>query len=306
MSQPPFVEEIKIWLKTLQDTVCDELAAIDKEAGFTADIWQRPAGGGGDTRILSNGKVFEKAGVNFAHIHGATLPAAASKAHPELTGGSFEALGISIVTHPVNPYVPISHCNIRFFLTTQSNTAPVWWFGGGYDLTPCYPFIEDVVAWHQAARSACESFGEDVYPRYKKWCDEYFFLEHRNETRGVGGLFFDDLQQWGFQKCFAFAKNIGHSFMPAYTAIVNKRRDTPFGEHEKQFQLYRRGRYVEFNLVYDRGTLFGLQSSGRTESILMSLPPAAIWRYNWQPESGSAEEDLYLHYLKPQNWLKQT
>jgi len=252
--------------------------------------------------------VFEQAGVNFSHVFGDRLPPSATAARPELAGRDFQAMGISLVIHPRNPYVPTSHANVRFFIANKTAVEedqedPVWWFGGGFDLTPYYPEMEDIVSWHEAAKDACEPFGEDVYPRYKKWCDEYFYLKHRNETRGVGGLFFDDLNDWGFERSFEFMRTIGDSYLPAYLPIVQRRKNTVYGDRERAFQLYRRGRYVEFNLVYDRGTLFGLQSGGRTESILMSLPPVVHWRYNWQPETGSAEAAL-TDYLTPRDWLQ--
>ena len=247
--------------------------------------------------------MFEKAGINFSHVHGGQLPASATAQRPELAGRSFEALGVSLVIHPRNPYIPTSHANVRFFIAQKENAAPVWWFGGGFDLTPYYGFEEDAVHWHQTARQACDPFGTDTYPRYKKWCDDYFYLKHRAEPRGIGGLFFDDLNEPDFENSFAFMRSVGDHYIPAYTPIVEKRRDHPYGERERDFQLYRRGRYVEFNLVYDRGTLFGLQTGGRTESILMSLPPVVKWRYDWQPEAGSPEAELYDKFLKPGDWI---
>ncbi len=294
--------QVAAYFTGLQERLCRGFERLDGGACFTEDPWEQPSGGGCSC-VLARGAVFEKAGVNYSRVHGDRLPPAATAARPELAGGRFEAMGVSVVVHPLNPYVPTAHCNVRFFLSHDAGGAPVWWFGGGYDLTPCYPFREDAVAWHRAARAACEPFGDDVYPRFKRWCDEYFFIKHRDETRGVGGLFFDDLDAWGFARTFEFVQSVGDGFLPAYSAIVARRRATPYGEREKRFQLYRRGRYVEFNLVYDRGTLFGLQSQGRAESILMSLPPRVEWRYGWTPEPGSPEEDLYLHYLKPQAWL---
>jgi coproporphyrinogen III oxidase len=237
-------------------------------------------------------------------VSGFKLPPSATAKRPELADRQFQAMGVSLVIHPLNPYIPTSHANVRFLIAEKPGEKDVWWFGGGFDLTPYYPFSEDVMHWHRTAKAACEPFGETVYPAYKKWCDEYFYLKHRDETRGIGGLFFDDLNEWGFDTSFAFMKNVGNHFIPAYLPIVQKRKNTPYGEREREFQLYRRGRYVEFNLVYDRGTLFGLQSGGRTESILMSMPPAANWRYNWKPEPGSPEAVLYEQYLKPQNWLE--
>ena len=302
-SGQPDVQAVKAYLLDLQDRICAGLAEEDGQAAFQEDGWQRPAGGGGRSRVMADGAVFEQAGVGFSHVHGEGMPASATAHRPELAGRSFEAMGVSLVIHPCNPYVPTSHANVRFFIATKPGADPIWWFGGGFDLTPFYPFAEDAVAWHQVARQACEPFGEDVYPRYKKWCDEYFYLKHRGETRGIGGLFFDDLNEGGFDQCFSFMRSVGDHYIKAYRPIVAKRKDTPYGERERDFQLYRRGRYVEFNLVYDRGTLFGLQTGGRTESILMSLPPLVKWRYNWQPEPGTPEADLYDNYLKPRDWL---
>ena len=307
MVKSAFVERVKEYLLDLQDTICEGLEAADGRGRFINDPWEREAGGGGRTRVLNQGGVFEQAGVNFSHVFGKRLPASATAARAELEGRDFQALGISLVIHPQNPHVPTSHANVRFFIANKTGSqgdkdGPVWWFGGGYDLTPYYPHMEDVTHWHRAARDTCEPFGDDVYPRYKQWCDEYFYLKHRNEARGVGGLFFDDLNEWGFERCFDFIQSIGNSYLSAYLPIVKRRKLTEYGDRERAFQLYRRGRYVEFNLVYDRGTLFGLQSGGRTESILMSLPPAANWRYNYQPEPGSAEAELD-YYLRPRNWL---
>lgn len=297
---------VRDYLLGLQDSICSELAAADGRADFLEDAWRREAGGGGRTRVLTDGAVFEQAGVNFSHVHGDALPLSATAARPELAGRGFQAVGVSLVLHPRNPYVPTSHANVRFFIAEHEGEAPIWWFGGGFDLTPYYPFIEDVRYWHQMALNACQPFGEAVYPRYKQWCDEYFYLRHRNETRGVGGLFFDDLNEWGFERCFRFLRSIGDHYSKAYLPIVARRKDIPYGERERDFQLYRRGRYVEFNLVYDRGTLFGLQSGGRTESILMSLPPLVKWRYDWQPEPGSPEAELYQDFLHPRDWLAQS
>jgi len=298
------IEAVKNYLLQLQDNICNELESADGSGRFKEDAWQREAGGGGRTRVLERGDVFEQAGVNFSHVFGNRLPPSATAARPELEGRDFQALGLSLVIHPLNPYVPTSHANVRFFIANNPNdeTDSVWWFGGGYDLTPYYPNLQDVVHWHQTAADACEPFGDDVYAEYKKCCDEYFYLKHRNETRGVGGLFFDDLNQWGFERSFDFMQAVGNSYLPAYLPIVERRKHNEYGEKQRAFQLYRRGRYVEFNLVYDRGTLFGLQSGGRTESILMSLPPVVNWRYNYHPENGSAESELD-NYLKPTNWL---
>lgn len=300
----PDANEVHRYLLGLQENICSALATEDGKQDFIRDEWQREHGGGGGlTRVLTNGDVFEQAGVNFSHVQGKELPASATAHRPELAGREFEAMGVSLVIHPHNPYIPTSHANVRFFIATKDGHDPIWWFGGGFDLTPYYGFVEDCVHWHTTARRACENFGPDVYPRYKKWCDDYFFLKHRNEPRGIGGLFFDDLNEGGFDQCFAFMRSVGDHYIDAYLPIVQKRRNTAYGERERNFQLYRRGRYVEFNLVYDRGTLFGLQTGGRTESILMSLPPVVNWRYNWKPEAGTAEAELYDTYLKPTDWL---
>ena len=300
----PSIESVKHYLLDLQDRICQSLGAEEPEAAFEEDQWTYDSGiGGGRTRVLEGGSVIEQGGVNFSHVIGKALPASATAHRTDLAGRGFQALGVSLVIHPRNPYVPTSHANVRFFLAEKENEPPVWWFGGGFDLTPYYPFEEDAVSWHQSAREACRPFGEEVYPQYKKWCDDYFFLKHRNETRGVGGLFFDDLNAWGFERCFEFMQSVGDHYLSAYLPIVQRRKSIPFGERQRDFQLYRRGRYVEFNLVYDRGTLFGLQSGGRTESILMSMPPVAQWRYDWRPEPFTPEEDLYLNYLKPRDWL---
>lgn len=297
------IDTVKKYLLGLQNNICDALSEEDGQQSFTEDAWQREQGGGGRTRVLTNGAVFEQAGVNFSHVYGNQLPRSATAARPELEGRSFQAVGVSLVIHPHNPHIPTSHANVRFFIAEKENAEPVWWFGGGFDLTPYYPVREDVIHWHTTAKAACDPFGEGVYKKYKEWCDDYFYLKHRNETRGVGGLFFDDLNEWGFEKSFEFMQSIGNAFIPAYRPIVNKNKSKTYGETERDFQLYRRGRYVEYNLVYDRGTLFGLQTGGRTESILMSLPPLVKWRYNWKPEPGSKEADLYDHYLKPQQWI---
>lgn len=296
------IEQVKSYLLGLQDHICKGLEQCDGHARFKEDAWQRKEGGGGRTRVLNNGGVFEKGGVNFSHVSGASLPASASQVRPELAGRSFQAMGVSLVMHPHNPYVPTSHANVRFFVAEKAGEVPVWWFGGGYDLTPFYPFEEDCVHWHRTAHKACEPFGTDVYARYKKWCDDYFYLKHRGETRGIGGLFFDDLNVPDFDQSFAFMQSVGNSYLEAYLPIVERRHSIDFEERQRQFQLYRRGRYVEFNLVYDRGTLFGLQSGGRTESILMSLPPLARWEYDFHPEAGSEEESLAA-FLAPRDWL---
>lgn len=297
------IAKVKTYLLGLQDSICSALEGEEPEARFVEDIWERPEGGGGRTRVLVNGQVFEQGGVNFSSVSGFKLPPSATAKRPELVDRQFQAMGVSLVIHPNNPYVPTSHANVRLFIAEKENEPTIWWFGGGFDLTPFYPFEEDVIQWHQIAKSACDPFGDNVYPEYKKWCDDYFFLKHRNETRGIGGLFFDDLNEWGFERCFALMQSVGDHYIKAYLPIVQKRKTTPSGDRERDFQLYRRGRYVEYNLVYDRGTLFGLQSGGRTESILMSLPPIVHWKYNWQPEPGSPEAALYERYLKPQNWL---
>jgi len=303
MSGSPEPEIVKTYLLALQDQICAAFEACDGGARFREDAWTRDEGGGGRTRVLENGALFEKGGVNFSHVHGVTLPASATARRPELAGRGFEAMGVSLVMHPRNPHVPTSHMNVRFFLAGRAVVEPVWWFGGGFDLTPCYAYADDARHWHRSGRDACANFGADTHARYKKWCDEYFTLRHRGETRGIGGLFFDDLNEWGFERCFAFMRSVGDHYLPAYLPIVERRRHTPFGQREREFQLFRRGRYVEFNLVYDRGTLFGLQSGGRTESILMSLPPVAAWRYDWRPEPGSAEAAL-SEFLHPRDWLE--
>jgi len=297
------IQQVEEHFRRLQDTVCDALESEDGEGVFVEHSWTREEGGGGCSRVLSNGAVFERAGVNFSHVAGATLPASATAARPELSGCAFRALGVSIVIHPLNPYVPTSHFNVRYFTASKSASDPHWWFGGGFDLTPYYGFEEDAVHWHRQARAACQPFGDDVYPRFKAWCDEYFYLRHRGEPRGIGGLFFDDLNQWGYERCFEFARQVSKHYLPAFLPILARRKDMPWGERERQFQLYRRGRYVEFNLVYDRGTLFGLQSGGRVESILVSMPPLVAWTYDWRPEPGSPEAQLYESFLKSRDWI---
>jgi coproporphyrinogen III oxidase len=302
----PDVDTVKIYLLDLQHRLCADLEEEDGDGRFIEDVWDRQGGGGGCTRVLREGAVFEQAGVNFSHVHGSALPVPSTAQRPELAGRRFEALGVSLVVHPRNPYVPTSHANVRFFSAYATDAAPVWWFGGGFDLTPYYGFEDDCVHWHLTALAACKPFGPEVYPRYKCCCDEYFFLKHRREPRGIGGLFFDDLNEWGFERCFAFMRSIGDHYLHAYRPIVARRKDVPYGDRERAFQLYRRGRYVEFNLVYDRGTLFGLQSGGRAESILMSLPPAVSWRYNWHPEPGTPEAELYDVFLRPRDWVGGT
>lgn len=299
----PDKQAVKDYLMALQDRICEALTEEDGGSGFVEDSWVREAGGGGRTRVLDNGVVIEKGGVNFSHVFGDQLPASATAHRPELAGRSFEAMGVSLVIHPHNPYVPTSHANVRFFIAEKEGEDPVWWFGGGYDLTPYYGNEEDCVSWHRTAKEACQPFGDDIYPRFKKWCDEYFYLKHRDEARGVGGLFFDDFNELGFEQSFAFMRAVGDSYINAYRPILARRKDTPFGERERDFQLYRRGRYVEFNLVFDRGTLFGLQTGGRTESILMSLPPLVRWEYNWQAEPGSPEAELTERFLPHRDWV---
>ncbi len=298
----PEPDSVRTWLLNFQESVITTMHALDPKAAFGADRWQRPDGGGGVSCACANGEVLEKAGVNFSDVHGTTLPASATATRPELAGRPCRAMGVSMVMHPHNPYCPTAHANIRF-MAVGGPGEPVWWFGGGFDLTPYYAFTEDAVAWHRAAEAACKPFGAHLYPKYKAECDRYFYLKHRNEMRGVGGLFFDDFHEGGFNQAFGFTRSVGEAFAPAYSAILRQRKDTPFGDRERQFQLYRRGRYVEFNLLYDRGTVFGLQSGGRTESILMSLPPLVRWEYNWQPEPGSPESKLTEFYLKPRDWL---
>jgi coproporphyrinogen III oxidase len=305
MSDRPDADAVKTYLLDLQDRIWAALRETDGGASFREDAWGRPGGGGGRTRIMQDGAVFERGGINFSHVFGERLPPSASADRPELAGRGFQAMGVSLVVHPQNPYVPTSHLNVRFFIAERPDAEPVWWFGGGFDLTPYYGFEEDVRHWHRTAREACLPFGEDVYPRCKDWCDRYFFLKHRDEPRGVGGLFFDDLSEGGFEHSFAFMRSVAEAFLPAYLPIVNRRRTKQYGDEERAFQKYRRGRYVEFNLVFDRGTLFGLQSGGRTESILMSLPPEVSWQYDYRPEPGSPEAELYERFLKPRDWLAE-
>ncbi len=293
---------VERYLHDLQDRLCAAIERADGRARFREDRWQRAEGGGGRTRVLTDGAVFEQAGVNFSSVGGDKLPPAAAAHRPELAGSAWTAQGVSLVIHPRNPYVPTTHLNVRFFEANKPGGDSAWWFGGGFDLTPFYPFDDDIAHWHRVARELCAPFGNDVYAKYKKWCDEYFYIKHRGETRGIGGLFFDDLHAWEFERCFAFQRAVGDGFIDAYFPIVEKRQGLPFGEREREFQLYRRGRYVEFNLVYDRGTLFGLQSGGRTESILMSLPPTVRFEYAYVPEPGSAEAKLF-EYLTPRDWL---
>ncbi|MDH4151085.1 MAG: oxygen-dependent coproporphyrinogen oxidase [Betaproteobacteria bacterium] len=293
---------VKDYLTGLQQAIVDRLAALDGGT-FSRDAWDRPQGGGGVTRLIEGGALFERAGVGYSHVYGDNLPPSASAARPELSGRSFQAMGVSLVLHPRNPYVPTVHLNVRCFIAEKAGAVPVWWFGGGMDLTPYYGFEEDAVHFHRTCRDALSPFGDDHHPRFKQWCDRYFFLKHRAEPRGIGGVFFDDLNAPDFATCFALTRSVGDHFLPAYVPIVERRRDLPYGERERDFQAYRRGRYVEFNLVYDRGTLFGLQSGGRTESILMSLPPVVHWRYDWAPQPGSPEARLYSDFLVDRNWV---
>ena len=297
-------ENVKTYLLNLQESICESLSAIDGKP-FIRDSWQRAEGGGGVSRVLEGGAVIEKGGVNFSEVFGNKLPGSATAHRPQLAGAPWQAMGVSLVIHPRNPYAPTSHMNVRFFIARPEQGAQIWWFGGGFDLTPYYGFDEDCRHWHQTAQTALAPFGEDVHARYKQWCDDYFFLKHRNEHRGVGGVFFDDLNEGSFDRCFTLTQAVGNAYLPAYTPILQKRQAMPYGERERDFQLYRRGRYVEFNLVWDRGTLFGLQSGGRTEAILMSLPPEVRFRYDWAPEPGSPEAQLYSRYLKPQDWLSK-
>jgi coproporphyrinogen III oxidase len=335
----PALEPVRGYLLELQDRLCAGLEAEDGAARFGEDRWKRKEGGGGCTRILTEGAVFEKAGVAYSYVQGAALPPAATARRPELAGRPWTAVGLSLVLHPRNPYVPTSHANVRFFLADAGSATPIWWFGGGLDLTPYYGFEEDAVHWHRSARAAVAPFGAELYPRFKRACDEYFVLRHRaatdghaadqpdgpvadgtererapgpgpatdrgrGEARGIGGLFFDDFDELGFAQSFALMRAVGHGFLGAYRPIVARRKETPYGERERRFQLYRRGRYVEFNLVWDRGTLFGLQSGGRTESILMSLPPLVRWDYGWEPEPGSPEARLTEDFLRPREWVE--
>lgn len=297
-------DQVRAFLLELQNSICDRLQSVDGKSRFKEDAWQRERGGSGISRVISDGAVFEKGGVNFSHVFGDALPPSASATRPELAGRSFQAMGVSLVIHPDNPFVPTSHANFRFFIAEKDGEAPVWWFGGGYDLTPYYGNEEDCRHWHQVAKNACDASGAQLYPRFKKECDSYFYLPHRKEARGIGGLFFDDFNETGFEQSFAMVKRIANSYVEAYVPIVEARKNTPYSEQHKQFQRYRRGRYVEFNLVYDRGTLFGLQSGlGRVESILMSLPPEVRWVYDWQPEPGSEEARLYTDFLPPRDWV---
>ncbi len=302
----PDTEAVARFLTGFHDELCQQLSALDGKATFIDDAWTREEGGGGLTRILTDGNLFEKAGVGFSRVRGKQLPPSASAHRPELAGRHWEAMGVSLVLHPLNPYVPTTHANVRFFRADKDQETPVWWFGGGFDLTPYYGFEEDCRHWHQSAYDALAPFGDHLHPHFKTWCDEYFYLKHRNEARGIGGLFFDDHDEGGFDQAFAMMQSVATHFFKAYEPIASRRRNTHYGQRERDYQLYRRGRYVEFNLVYDRGTLFGLQSGGRTESILMSLPPAVSWHYNHVPEKGSDEEKLLTDFLPAKDWLATT
>jgi coproporphyrinogen III oxidase len=304
MTERPDVASVRAHLLDLQDRICAALEAEDGAARFREERFESATGGLARPRVLEGGAVIEKTAVHFSHTIGNALPAAATERRPELAGRRYEAVSVSLIVHPRNPYVPTSHMNTRFFIAhpPESGSGSVWWFGGGFDLTPYYGFEEDAVHWHRVARRACEPLGSDAYPRFKKWCDEYFFLPHRGEPRGIGGIFFDDLDAGGFARCLAFWTSVGDHYVPAYLPIVQRRKATPYGDRERDFQLYRRGRYAEFNLVYDRGTRFGLQSGGRVESILASLPPLVAWRYDWRPEPGSPEARLYTEFLRPRDW----
>ena len=297
------VSAVETYLTALQSRICERLELIDQSAGFATESWDRPEGGGGISRVLADGNVIEKGGVNFSHVVGSSMPASSTQHRPELAGRSFRALGVSLVIHPRNPHAPTSHANVRMFMAEKPGAEPGWWMGGGFDLTPYYGYEEDAVFWHTQAKAACDPFGDGVYPRFKQWCDDYFYIPHRQEPRGVGGLFYDDLNEWGFDQTFAFMRSVGDGFLNAYAPILERRKDTPWTEEERQWQLYRRGRYVEFNLVHDRGTLFGLQTNGRTEAILMSLPPLVRWEYGLTPGEGTPEARLMSDFLPPRDWL---
>lgn len=299
------IDTVKNYLLSLQDAICHALEIEDAKEKFVEETWDRPLGGGGRTRVIANGAIIEKGGVNFSHVYGQGLPPSASAHRPDLAGCHFQALGVSLVIHPKSPHIPTSHANVRLFVAEKEGSKPVWWFGGGFDLTPYYAVEEDCIYWHQVAYEACKPFGDYVYPRFKKWCDEYFYLKHRMEPRGIGGLFFDDLNEWDFETCFSFIQAIGNAYIKAYIPIIQRRKNTSYTEEQREFQAFRRGRYVEFNLVYDRGTLFGLQSGGRTESILMSLPPEVRWAYDWHPKADSLEAKLTTYFLTNRNWLNQ-
>ncbi|WP_374754333.1 oxygen-dependent coproporphyrinogen oxidase [Aquaspirillum sp. LM1] len=295
-------ESVKTWLQALQARIVTQLEAVDGQA-FRRDGWERPTGGGGLSCVIEEGGVFERGGVNFSHVTGPSLPPSATAARPELAGRAFEAMGVSLVLHPRNPHVPTVHMNVRYFVATAEGQEPVWWFGGGMDLTPYYGEVDDAVHFHRTCQQALQPFGEHYHPQFKAWCDRYFFLKHRNEPRGVGGIFFDDLNEGGFDHCFALTQSVGEHFVNAYLPIVERQRGQAYSEQQRDWQAYRRGRYVEFNLVFDRGTLFGLQSGGRTESILMSMPPIVKWRYDWQPEAGSVEAQLMSEFLIGRDWV---
>ncbi len=299
------LKDVKKYLMQLQDTITKKLEEVDGGATFSEEEWYRPGGGGGRSRVIREGQIFEQGGVGYSHVFGEEMPGSATAHRPDLAGRNFNACGVSLVMHPHNPYIPTSHANVRFFIAEKEGSEPVWWFGGGFDLTPFYANDEDIKHWHQVCRDALQPFGDDLYPKFKAWCDDYFWLKHREETRGVGGIFFDDLNDREFEECFAIMRAVGDAYLEAYIPIVERRRDTAYGEREREFQLYRRGRYVEFNLVWDRGTLFGLQTGGRTESILMSMPPLARWEYGFEPEAGTAEAKLYTDYLRPRDWLNE-
>ncbi|WP_424946453.1 oxygen-dependent coproporphyrinogen oxidase [Candidatus Spongiihabitans sp.] len=304
-NEHPDVDQVAAFLKQLQIQCCDRFQEFNPELPFHHDRWTYETGGGGITRMIENGQVFEKGGVNFSHIKGNSLPDAATASRDHIAGKPFAAAGVSVVMHPLNPFVPSAHMNVRFFIADPESSHPVWWFGGGYDLTPYYGFAEDCKHWHQTAKSACDKFDPDFYDKFKAQCDQYFFITHRNEPRGIGGLFFDDFNEPGFTESFSLMQSVGNSFLDAYMPIVERRRHMKYNDANRRYQCYRRGRYVEFNLIYDRGTIFGLQSEGRTESILMSMPPAVEWHYNWQPQPGSEEENLIRYYLKPRDWAKE-
>lgn len=297
------ISSVKEYLLDLQNRICYFLEKEDNQATFLQDKWQHGEGGGGITRVLTSSHVVEKAGVNFSHVNGLQLPTAATVRKPELANSSFQALGVSVVVHPLNPYIPTSHMNVRFIVVEKKDQPAIWWVGGGFDLTPYYGFAEDCIHWHQMAKQACDPFGDDLYTKYKKWADDYFFLKHRNEARGIGGIFFDDMNTKSFNHCFAFLQSVGEHYIKAYQPIVAQRKHHSFEQKQRHFQAYRRGRYVEFNLLYDRGTLFGLQSGGRTESILMSLPPQVAWHYDWHPDIHSEESKLYTEFLPAKDWL---
>ena len=303
MSQKDQARQVKTSLLSLQKNLQNQVLKVDPLVETKIDEWEREEGGGGKTIAFANGQIIEKGGVNFSDVSGTNLPKTATQNRPELEGASFRAMGVSVVFHPDNPHIPTSHANVRYFEAKKENQPIVWWFGGGFDLTPYYPILDDVIEWHEQAKSACDSLGANLYEKFKVWCDDYFYLPHRNETRGVGGIFFDDQNSGDFRQNISFMETVGSTFQSAYFSILEKRKNSPYTNQQKEFQLYRRGRYAEFNLVYDRGTHFGLQSRGRTESILMSMPPQVSWQYGWEPEKDSKEEDLYKNYLSPKDWL---